>query len=177
MQSSRNYWIFLLFFFFTFVHPAAGLGRPAGQGFHRPERIVGRRQSDVVEVGQESLAYQQEQETLPAAAIPLTNGTESVRSSGRSKTPPPRPPPPVFRQPEPVTTPLASSADWSCGRSDTPPSLQERDDWDFVMDQVSSSSSASPTPLAPVMTDVVEITTTRNRPRTAKLSGDGPSSH
>ena len=66
-----------------------------------------------------------------------------------------------------MATPLASSADWSCGRSDTPPSLPansppplpEREDLDFVMDQVSSSSSssASPTPLAPGMTDVVEI--------------------
>ena len=69
-------------------------------GGRRPPTIRCRRSS------QGSLAYQQEQETLPAAAIPLTNGTESARSRGRSKTPQPRPPPPVFRQPEPVTTPL-----------------------------------------------------------------------
>ena len=69
-------------------------------GGRRPPTIRCRRSS------QGSLAYQQEQETLPAAAIPLTNGTESIRSSGRSKTPLPRPPPPVFRQPEPVTIPL-----------------------------------------------------------------------
>ena len=65
---------------------------------------------------------------------------------------------PVFRRSEPVNTSLAISSDWSCGRSDTSPSLSEREDLDFVMDQVSSSSpSASPTPLVPGMTDVMEI--------------------
>lgn len=118
------------------------------------------------------------------SSAPSMNGTESIRS-GRSRTPPPRPPPPVFRQqqqqhqpPKPldqqpvpvtaaVTLQLPPQTDWNCSRSGTPPSLPansppplpDREDLDFVMDEVSSSaslSSSSPSPI-PGMTDVVEI--------------------
>ena len=74
MQSWQNHWNFHLFCF-TVADPTAKLGRPAGQKFHRPERngkettdnpILCRRSS------QGSLAYQQEQETLPGVTIPST---------------------------------------------------------------------------------------------------------
>ncbi|KAI9561406.1 hypothetical protein GHT06_012363 [Daphnia sinensis] len=105
---------------------------------------------------------------------------EQQQQLGKNRTPPPRPPPPKFQQkaleqqsaivPVPVISPPTLAppppTDWNSSRSGTPPSLPansppplpDREDLDFVMDEVSSSASesSSSTP-HPGMTDVVEI--------------------
>lgn len=168
------------------------IARKGSLGGRRPPTIRCRRSS------QGSLAYQEQQQEKEIATVPMivpitttgsntipsaANGSEPIRS-GRSKTPPPRPPPPVFRQAEqlrpvspvhlapPTLPPPPPPTDWSCSRSGTPPSLPansppplpEREDLDFVM-ELSSSACSSPIPAdqqptnvaTAAVTDVVEI--------------------
>ncbi|XP_057372000.2 LOW QUALITY PROTEIN: uncharacterized protein LOC130692927 [Daphnia carinata] len=155
------------------------IARKGSLGGRRPPTVRYRRvnsQGSLPYDEREQLPHQEKPVPAPPVAllsVPTTmNGTDATRA-GKSRTPPPRPPPPKFHQKQveqaiPAVSNLAPPAthDWNSSRSGTPPSLPansppplpEREDLDFVMDELSSSASESSSSAPhPAMTDVVEI--------------------